>query len=127
MKPLTLILTVILFMSTAKHSIGQSIKRDTSEIVMPGFDKYKKDRNSGKVLQILGGLALTGYFVMAKRYENSVLDGETNSTPPPGVLPIVGSGLMTVGFGIDMGAVEHLFKRKKKKKTVRISTENYQF
>lgn len=126
MKPIILTLTTLLCLAvTFNDGAAQVAKPDNYQIVIPGFEKYKKDRKAGKVFQLVGGLGLTTYFILSKTHQTAVRDGSLNANPPPLALPITASAVMTIGFAIDMGAVEHLFKRKRPE--VRVSTENYEF
>lgn len=119
-------LATIFFMAmTPKHCNAQIMEQDTSQIVIPGFQEYKKDRKTGKVFQLLGGLGLMTYFVLAKTHENAVLNGDLQAKPPSTIIPIAASAVMTVGFSIDMGAVGHLFR--KKRTATKVSTEDYKF
>lgn len=121
-----LALSTLLFLAVPfNECAAQVAKPDNHQIVIPGFEKYKKDRKAGKVFQLIGGLGLTTYFILSKTHQNAVRDGSLNAKPPSLALPIAASAVMTVGFAIDMGAIDHLFKKKTKE--IRVSTENYEF
>ena len=123
---LTIFTVVILsFVVGQNKSSAQTVEQNTSQIVIPGFPEYKKQRKVGKVFQLIGGLGLTTYFVLSKTHQNAVRNWPLDAKPPSLIIPIAASAVMTIGFSIDMGAVDHLFRRKRS--TTRVSTENYQF
>jgi hypothetical protein len=125
MKRYVVVACIIAIIFSSKYSSGQVQKSDTTVINIAGLDQYKKDRTTGKAVQLIGTLALGTYFVLENSYEHRVREGDLNAEPPSRIIPIAACGVMAIGIIIDMGAVEHLFKRKKP--PVRVSTDDYQF
>jgi hypothetical protein len=75
---------------------------------------FKAQRNTGKVVQMLGVVALgTGLYIVMDRY-NKALDAATNhQTPPkaskyPIILAAGGAGFFVIGIAIDISASDHL-------------------
>lgn len=78
-----------------------------------GISRFEKQRSTAKAFQILGGLALTGYFIWNNQAVQELKNGSTNPSTPPSWMPVFGSGAITIGFIIDLSAGRHLENLKK--------------
>lgn len=125
MKPYVILAVIAAIIFSSNYSQAQVQKSDTTVINVAGLDQYKKDRTTGKAMQLIGSLTLGVYFVLENSYENKILDGDLSAKHPPRAIPIAACGVMAIGISIDMGAVSYFIR--KKKKAVRVSTDNYEF
>lgn len=97
-------------------SYGQVQQQDTAHISMTQLHQFKKDRTIGKTVQLFGSVALGAYFLMEKSYDNKIENGDTDAKRAPKALPVIGCAFLMVGITIDMGAVDHLFKKRRRSK-----------
>lgn len=96
-------------------SYGQYQQQDTTQISMAQWQAFKKDRTTGKAVQILGVLAVGTYFFLEKGYDTKIDNGDLTAKRPSKAIPIIGCAAMAIGFSIDMGAINHIVKRRRSK------------
>lgn len=103
----------------AKEATSILLQNKAQESVDINFERFEEQRSLGKILQLLGGAALSASLYLVMKSNNDAIDA-AKSTPPknyePKKLPIGlvigGAASMCVGFMIDIGAGKHLKKRK---------------
>ena len=110
-------ISILIFLISAvctQFSHGQIQQKDSTiqTVQIYGLKEFKKERSLGKELQILGGVGLTTYFFLLNMHNNKIKKDELDSKAPSGVIPIVAGSFLTIGFVIDQGAIDNLFKRK---------------
>jgi TRAP-type C4-dicarboxylate transport system permease large subunit len=101
-------LTVIILLIVSIPAFSQTAE----PVKMPDFNKFDKVRTTGKALQLIGTAGLFTYYMMNKKYQDRIADGDMKAKQPSVVIPIVSTGFIGVGLVIDMSAGIHL-KRKK--------------
>jgi hypothetical protein len=81
----------------------QSIMLRKHESEIQDLKLQIRNSNPGAAPQILGGLALTTYFILQQSYANEIKSGNLKAKAPSGFIAAAGAGLMTIGFVVNIG------------------------
>jgi hypothetical protein len=90
--------------------IASQNQSSTNVVMDYNLEQFNSQRSAGKVLQMLGGIAIgTGLFMTMSEWNKAV---DANATYEPKKLPVAlaigGTAAMTIGFVIDISASKYL-------------------
>jgi hypothetical protein len=95
--------------------INANSRKNNNNQIDLGYSQFVKERNTGKICELLGALAVTASVVIIMQRANDAIDNAHKaSTKSPQKYPvglaIAGGGMMAIGFTLDISAGKRLLK-----------------